>query len=88
MTHKERADIGQRIRRLLKSHSSNQADVAREYSKKVGISFKAASVKVSRIVKGDYEPNNEFWICLYEMFEANIGFLITKKGDEHVKPFK
>lgn len=88
MTKEEREEIGVRIKSLLKSHGLNQADIARDYSIKAGISFQAASVKISRIIKGQYEPNNEFWTCLYEKIEANIGFLLTNKGEAHVKPFK
>ncbi len=88
MTEEERRDIGVRIKNLLISHNLNQADIARDYSIKVGISFEAANVKISRIIRGEFEPNNEFWICLYEKIEANIRFLLTEKGEPHVKPFK
>ena len=88
MTSEERIEIGQDIKDFLKSHASTQADLARELSRRIGISFKAAEVKVSRIIRGEYEADYDFWACVYEKFEANIGFLITKKGEPHVKPFK
>jgi len=88
MTDEERQEVGKRIKKLLKSHQSNQADVARELAKKLGISFEAASVQVSRIVRGEFEADYDFWSCLYDMFGPNIGYLIAEKGEPYVKPFK
>jgi hypothetical protein len=88
MTKEEKFEIGQRIKIALKSHSMNQADLARKFVEKYGRTFNAAQKKISLIINGEFEPDNEFWICLYELIEANIGFLLTEKGDPHVKPFK
>jgi transcriptional regulator with XRE-family HTH domain len=87
--HKEkRREIGKRIKDILKSHQSSQADLARALAKQEKISFKAAQVKVSRIIKGQFEADYDFWNCLYNMFEPNIGYLIAEKGEPYVKPFK
>jgi len=88
MTDEEKKDMGNRIKKFLKSNQSNQADIARELSKRLGISFKAANVKVSRIATGRYDSDTDVWKVLYEKFRANIGFLITGKGEPNVKPFE
>lgn len=88
MTDEEKRDIGDRIRVFLKSHDSNQADAARDFSILIGISFEAASVKISRIVRGKFESDLDFLTYLYEKYQANIGYLITGKGNPHVKSFK
>jgi ribosomal protein L18E len=88
MSPKEKKEMGDRIKKFLKANQSNQADVAREISKRLGISFKAANVKISRIATGKYDSDADVWTVLYEKFRANIGFLITGKGEPHVKPFE
>ena len=88
MNDEERQEIGKRIKNLLKSHQFSQADLARELSRREAISFEAANVKVSRIIRGEFEADYDFWACLYEKFETNIGYLISEKGEEYVKPFK
>ena len=88
MDDEQRREVGKRIKDLLESHQSNQADVARQLGKRLGISFEAASVKVSRIIRGEFEADYDFWDCLYDMFHANIGYLIAEKGEPYVKPFK
>ena len=88
MTPEEQIDVGHRIRDFLRSHDYNQADAAREFSKRSGISFGAAQTKIHRIIKGKFESNMDFLAYLYERFEANIGFLITGLGSPHVKPLK
>ena len=88
MTNEEKKDMGNRIKKFLKSNQSNQADIARELSKRLGISFKAANVKISRIATGRYDSDTDVWKVLYEKFRANIGFLITGKGEPNVKPFE
>jgi hypothetical protein len=88
MTDEEKKDMGNRIKKFLKSNQSNQADIARELSKRLGISFEAANVKVSRIATGRCDSDADVWKVLYEKFRANIGFLITGKGETNVKPFE
>jgi hypothetical protein len=88
MKKEERRKVGKRIKDLLKDHQCSQADLARVVARHDGISFKAASVKVSRVIHGTFEADYDFWSCLYEMFEPNIGYLIAEKGEPYVKPFK
>jgi len=85
MTDEEKIEVGQRIKEFLRSEGYNQADAAREFSPRVGISFKAAEVKISRLINGHFESDEDFFIYLYEKFRANIGFLLTGKGIPHVK---
>jgi len=52
MKKHQRQQVGKRIKEILKEHSCTQADVARQISRREGISFKAAEVMVHRIVTG------------------------------------
>ncbi len=88
MTNEEMTLAGERIRDFLKSHGSNQADAARDFSRLADISFEAAQTKISRIINGKFEADMDFLIYLYKKHEANIGFLLTGLGEKHVKSFK
>jgi transcriptional regulator with XRE-family HTH domain len=88
MQEEEKREVGKRIRKLLKDHQSNQADLARELAKRENISFHKANMRVSRIIRGESEADYDFWNCLYDMFGPNIGYLIAEKGEPYVKPFK
>ncbi len=46
MITKEKKEIGNRIRFLLKEHQTSQTDVARKLDEQTGIGFKAAKTKV------------------------------------------
>lgn len=88
MTEEERVEVGQRIKDFLRSEDYNQADAAREFSPRAGITFEAAQTKISRIINGDFESDQDFFIYLYEKFQANIGFLLTGLGPPRVKLLK
>ncbi len=88
MITKEKKEIGNRIRFLLKKHQTSQTDVARKLDEQTGIGFKAAKTKVNRIIQGKTEADYDFWTCLYDMLSPNIGYLIAEKGEPYVKPFK
>ena len=85
MTKEERRETGQRIKEFLYSEDYNQADAARDFSPLVGISFEAAQTKISRIINGHFESNEDFFVYLYKKFNVNIGFLLTGVGLPRVK---
>lgn len=88
MTKEQRKKVGKKIKELLVAHQCSQADLARAIAYRYKIGFKAAQTMVSRVVTGKFEADYEFWACLYDMFEVNIGYLIAEKGEPYVKPFR
>ena len=88
MDDEQKREVGKRIKKLLKEHQLNQADLARELMKRENSTFDEANMRVSRIITGKSEADYDFWNCLYDIFGANIGYLIAEKGEPYVKPFK
>jgi hypothetical protein len=88
MDKEKRRKVGRRIKEILEAHQTSQAELAKALARHQAISFEAAQVKVSRIIKGQFEADYDFWHCFYEMFKPNIGYLIAEKGEPYVKPFK